>query len=43
MKDTKAKEAANRILAHVYGHVDAFRARPPREAEQFAAAGLMRC
>ena len=43
MKDTKAKEAADRILAHVYGHVDAFRARPPREAEQFAAAGLMRC
>ena len=43
MKDTKAKEAADRILAHVYGHVDAFRARPPREADQFAAAGLMRC
>ena len=43
MKDTKAKEAANRILAHVYGHVDAFRARLPREAEQSAAAGLMRC
>ena len=38
-----AKEAAASILAHVYGHVDAFRARPPREAEQFAAAGLMRC
>ena len=43
MQDTKAKEAADRILAHVYGHVDAFRARPPRKAEQFAAAGLMRC
>ena len=43
MKDTKAKEAADRILAHVYEHVDAFRARPPRKAEQFAAAGLMRC
>ena len=43
MKDTKTKEAADRILAHVYGHVDAFRARPPRKAEQFAAAGLMRC
>ncbi len=39
----KAKEAADRILAHVYGHVDAFRARPPRPAKQFAAAGLMRC
>ena len=38
-----AKEAAASILAHVYGHVDAFRARPPREVEQFAAAGLMRC
>ena len=43
MKNTKAKEAADRTLAHVYGHVDAFRARPPRKAEQFAAAGLMRC
>ena len=39
----KEKEAADRILAHVYGHVDAFRARPPRPPEQFAAAGLMRC
>ena len=37
------REAADRILAHVYGHVDAFRARPPRPREQFAAAGLMRC
>ena len=43
MKDTKTKEAADRILAHVYGHVDAFRSRPPRKVEQFAAAGLMRC
>ena len=43
MQDAKAKEAADRILAHVYEHVDAFRARPPRKAEQFAAAGLMRC
>ena len=43
MKDTKTKEAADRILAHVYGHVDTFRSRPPREVEQFAAAGLMRC
>ena len=39
----KAKEAAAQVLAHVYGHVDAFRARPPRPAKQFAAAGLMRC
>ena len=43
MQPMKAKEAADRILAHVYGHVDAFRARSPRPAEQFAAAGLMRC
>ena len=39
----KSKSAADRILAHVYEHVDAFRAKPPRLAEQFAAAGLMRC
>ena len=41
----KAKEAADRILAHVYRHVDAFSARPPGSApaKQFAAAGLMRC
>ena len=41
----KAKEAADRIVAHVYGHVDAFSARPPgpAPAKQFAAAGLMRC
>ena len=39
----KAKEDAGRILTSVYGHVDAFRARPPRPTEQFAAAGLMRC
>ena len=39
----KANEAADRVLAHVYGHVDAFRSRPPRPAKQFAAAGLMRC
>ena len=39
-----AKEAAASILAHVYGHVDAFRTRSPRlPTEQFAAAGLMRC
>ena len=39
-----AKEAAASILAHVYGHVDAFRTRSPRlPPEQFAAAGLMRC
>ena len=38
-----AQEVADRILAHVYEHVDAFRAQPPRPAEQFAAAGLMRC
>ena len=39
-----AKEAAASILAHVYGHVDAFRTRSPRRPpEQFAAAGLMRC
>ena len=43
MKDTKAKEAADQILAHIYGHVDAFRARPLRLEKQFAAAGLMRC
>ncbi len=39
----KEKEAADLVIAHVYGHVDAFRARPPRPPEQFAAAGLMRC
>ena len=39
----KAKEAAAQVIAHIYGNVDAFRARPPRKAEQFAAAGLMRC
>ena len=41
----KAKKAADRILAHVYRHVDAFSARPPgpAPAKQFAAAGLMRC
>ena len=39
----KAKEAADRILAHIYGHVDSFRTKPPGPAEQFAAAGLMRC
>ena len=33
MKDTKAKEAADRILAHVDEHVDAFRTRPPRKTE----------
>ena len=39
-----AKEAAASILAHVYGHVDAFKTRSPRlPPEQFAAAGLMRC
>ena len=38
-----AKEAAASILDHIYGHVDAFRASPPRKAEQYAAAGLMRC
>ena len=43
MQPMKAKEAADQVLAHVYGHVDAFRARPPRPAKQFAAAGLMRC
>ncbi len=43
MQPMKAKEAADRILDHVYGNVDAFRARPLRKAEQFAAAGLMRC
>ena len=43
MQHTKAKKAAAQILAHVYGHVDAFRARPPAPAKQFAAAGLMRC
>ena len=45
MKDKKAKEAADRILTHVYEHVDAFSARPPgpAPAKQFAAAGLMRC
>ena len=37
------KEVATQVLAHIYGNVDAFRARPPRKAEQFAAAGLMRC
>ena len=39
----KEKEAADRVLAHIYGHVDAFTARPPRPRELFAAAGLMRC
>ena len=43
MQPMTAKEAAASILAHIYGHVDAFRASPPREAEQYAAAGLMRC
>ena len=43
MQPMKAKEDAGRILTSVYGHVDAFRARPPRPTEQFAAAGLMRC
>ena len=43
MLPIKAKEAADQILAHVYRHVDAFRARPARKAKQFAAAGLMRC
>ena len=43
MQPMTAKEAAASILAHIYGHVDAFRASPPRKAEQFAAAGLMRC
>ena len=43
MQPMTAKEDAASILAHIYGHVDAFRASPPREAEQFAAAGLMRC
>ena len=43
MQPMKAKEAADQVLAHVYGHVDAFRGRPPRPAKQFAAAGLMRC
>ena len=44
-KAKKAKEAADRILAHVYEHVDAFSVRPPgpAPAKQFAAAGLMRC
>ena len=39
----KAKEDADRILAHVYEHVDALNARPQGPAKQFAAAGLMRC
>ena len=43
MQSMKAKEAADRILAYVYQNVGGFRARPPREAKQFAAAGLMRC
>ena len=43
MQPMTAKEAAGSILAHIYRHVDAFRASPPRKAEQFAAAGLMRC
>ena len=43
MQPMKAQKAADRILAHVYEHVDAFRAKPSRPAEQFAAAGLMRC
>ena len=43
MQPMKAQKAADRIVAHVYEHVDAFRAKPSRPAEQFAAAGLMRC
>ena len=43
MQPVKAQEAADRILAHVCEHVDAFRTRPPQRAKQFAAAGLMRC
>ena len=43
MQPMTAKEAAAQVIAHIYGNVDAFRARPPRKAEQFAAAGLMRC
>ena len=43
MEPMKVKEAADQILANVYGHVEAFKAKPPRPAEQFAAAGLMRC
>ena len=43
MQPMKAQEATDRILAQVYEHVEAFRAKPSRPAEQFAAAGLMRC
>ena len=43
MQPKSAEEVADRILAHVYEHVDAFRAKPSRPPEQFAAAGLMRC
>ena len=43
MQPMTAEEAAGRVLAHVYEHVGAFRAQPSRPAEQFAAAGLMRC
>ena len=41
----KEKEAADRIIAHVYEHVGEFSARliAPVSPKQFAAAGLMRC
>ena len=45
MQPMKEKEAADRIIAHVYEHVGAFSARllGPVSPKQFAAAGLMRC
>jgi hypothetical protein len=39
----KAKDAASRVLDHIYGHVTALKSNPPQPAKQFAAAGLMRC
>ena len=45
MQPMKEKEAADRIIAHVYEHVGEFSARliAPVSPKQFAAAALMRC